>query len=74
MTDPGMSRAFVMEAMQRLVDDGLAEWERTAGGELELRLMTGEVFVIGDTGITPRRRPRDFAPLPGIHHRSRGAV
>ena len=69
MIDSGTSKAFVMEAMQRLVDDALAEWERTAGGGLELRLVTGEVFVIGDTGITPQRRSRDVAPLPAVHHR-----
>ena len=74
MTDPGTSKAFVMEAMQRLVDDELAEWERTAGGGLELRLVTGEVFVIGDTGITSQRRSRDLAPMPGVHHRWWGAA
>jgi hypothetical protein len=74
MTDPGMSRAFVMEAMQQLVDDEFAEWERTADGALELRLVTGEVFVIGDAGITPQRRSRDVAPLPSIQHRWWGAA
>jgi hypothetical protein len=57
-------KVFVMEAIRRLVDDGLAEWDRTEDGELELRLITGETFVVGDTGITPKERSHDVAPIP----------
>ena len=54
-----MSKAFVLEAIRRLVDDNLAEWDRTDSGELELRLATGEIFILGDSGITQKARPRD---------------
>ncbi len=61
MTDPRRCKALVIEAMRRLVDDALAEWGRTEGGEPELRLATGEVFVVGDSGITAQwqLRPPD---------------
>jgi hypothetical protein len=51
--DSGMSKTLVMEAVRRLVDDDLAEGDRTEVGELELRLATGETFIVGDAGITP---------------------
>lgn len=65
------SRAFVMEAMQRLVDDHLAKWDRTEDGKVELRLATGETFVVGDAGITSTKAPRGAAPMRAINCRSR---
>jgi len=35
-----------------LVDDGKAVWSRTASGEVELRLLSGEVFVLGEVSVT----------------------
>ncbi|WP_352633874.1 hypothetical protein [Mesorhizobium sp. M0496] len=41
-----------MAAIGELVDGGKAEWSRTATGEIELRLLTGEVFVLGEIFVT----------------------
>ncbi|WP_280948959.1 hypothetical protein [Mesorhizobium sp. LNHC252B00] len=41
-----------MAVIGTLVDDGRAEWSRTATGEIELRLWTGEVFVLGEIFVT----------------------
>lgn len=57
-----------MAAIRRLVDDDLAEWDRTDDGETELRLVTGETFIIGNDGITPKERLRDASPMPSTHH------
>ncbi|TPI32919.1 hypothetical protein FJW08_06965 [Mesorhizobium sp. B3-2-1] len=46
------AKALVMAAMGELVEDGQAEWGRTATGEFELRLVTGEVFVLGEVSVT----------------------
>ena len=54
--DTEMSKAFVMAAIGQLVDGDLAEWNRTADGELELRLASGESFLMGDGGITSQKR------------------
>ncbi|UCI22025.1 hypothetical protein FJ970_14155 [Mesorhizobium sp. B2-1-8] len=45
------AKALVMAAMGELVEDGQAEWSRTATGEIELRLMSGEVFVLGEVSV-----------------------
>ncbi|MBZ9707756.1 hypothetical protein LB543_13590 [Mesorhizobium sp. ESP7-2] len=45
------AKALVMDAMGELVEDGQAEWGRTATGEFELRLMSGEVFVLGEVSV-----------------------
>jgi len=50
------------------VDDELADWHRTKNGELELRLVTGEIFVIGEAGRRSKRRLRQVARAPSIHH------
>lgn len=47
-----------MEALQQLVDGDLAEWDQAEDGELELRLTTGEIFIVGDAGITPKKQLR----------------
>ena len=56
MIDADTSRAFVMAALQRMVDDDLAEWDRIGDGKREIRLVSGETLVVGDTGITAKPR------------------
>ena len=46
------AKSLVMATVGALVDDGKAEWNRTATGEIELRLLTGEVFLLGEVSIT----------------------
>jgi hypothetical protein len=46
------AKSRVMVAIGQLVDDGKAEWNRTATGEIELRLRTGEVFLLGEFAVT----------------------
>ncbi|MGX7873738.1 hypothetical protein ACVDG5_014115 [Mesorhizobium sp. ORM6] len=41
-----------MAAISELVDEGKAEWNHAATGEIELRLSTGEVFVLGEESVT----------------------
>jgi hypothetical protein len=74
MIDADLSKAFVMEAIRRLVDDELAEWDRSTGGEVVLRLVTGEQFVLDDAGITCTQRPRRMSPMPSLHHRRWGVT
>jgi hypothetical protein len=50
--DMEMNKAFVLEVIQRVVKEGLAAWNRNADDAVELRLVTGERFILGDTGIT----------------------
>jgi len=52
MMDPAIGKIVVKQAMQRLVDDKLAEWVRGADGRLTLRLATGESFALGELGVT----------------------
>lgn len=46
------AKSQVMAAIGRLVDGGKAEWSRTATGDIELRLLSGEVFVLGEITVT----------------------
>lgn len=46
------AKSQVLAAIGELVDDGKAEWRRTASGEVELRLSSGEVFVLGEVSVT----------------------
>jgi hypothetical protein len=46
------AKSLVMATIGALVDDGKAEWNRTANGEIELRLSTGEVFLLGEVFVT----------------------
>ena len=48
----GQAKSLVMTAIGQMVEDGKAEWSRTATGETELRLLTGEVFLLGEISIT----------------------
>ncbi|RWP04063.1 hypothetical protein [Mesorhizobium sp.] len=45
-------RNQVMAAIGGLVDEGRAEWNHTATGEIELRLLSGEVFVLSEMSVT----------------------
>jgi hypothetical protein len=65
--DTEMSKAFVMSAIGQLVEGDLAEWNRTADGELELRLASGESFLMGDGSITSQKRLTGTISLPSIH-------
>ncbi|PBB24582.1 hypothetical protein CK227_17610 [Mesorhizobium sp. WSM4308] len=42
------AKSQVLAAIGKLVDAGMAEWGRTASGEIELRLLSGEVFLLGE--------------------------
>jgi hypothetical protein len=46
------AKSMVMAAIGELVDDGRAEWSRTATGEIKLRLVSGEVFLLGEVSVT----------------------
>lgn len=46
------AKSQVLAAIGELVDHGKAEWTRTATGEVELRLLSGEVFVLGEVTVT----------------------
>ncbi|TGQ64189.1 hypothetical protein EN829_020385 [Mesorhizobium sp. M00.F.Ca.ET.186.01.1.1] len=46
------AKSKVLAAIGALVDGGRAEWSRSASGEIELRLSTGEVFVLGAVSVT----------------------
>lgn len=48
----GTDRAFVLEAITGLVNSGLAMLELTSKLQAELRLLSGEVFVLTEDGIT----------------------
>lgn len=46
------AKSQVLAAIGGLVDGGKAEWTRTATGEIELRLLSGEVFLLGEVAVT----------------------
>jgi hypothetical protein len=46
------AKALVMSTIGHLVSDGFAVWSLLANGDVELRFLTGEVFLLGDTSIT----------------------
>lgn len=45
------AKALVMAYIGQLVSDGQAEWSVGGAGKVELRLMTGEVFLLDDTSV-----------------------
>ncbi|TPN67182.1 hypothetical protein FJ986_11255 [Mesorhizobium sp. B1-1-1] len=45
------ARSLVMAALGELVESGKAEWSRGATGEIELRLLSGEVFLLGKVAV-----------------------
>jgi hypothetical protein len=46
------TKALVMSQVGQLVSDGYAEWSRLDNGDVELRFLSGEIFLLGDTSIT----------------------
>ena len=46
------AKALVMSHIRRLVSDGYAEWSLLDDGDVELRLLSGEIFHLADTTIT----------------------
>lgn len=46
------AKSLVMTVIGQMVDNGKAEWNLTATGEIELRLLTGEVFLLGEISVT----------------------
>jgi hypothetical protein len=55
--DEDDAKAFVMAEIARIVEDGRAAMTRLESGVLELRFTTGELFHLGDEGITRTRNP-----------------
>lgn len=47
-----VAKSLVLTAIGELVDAGKAEWNPTATGQIELRLLTGEVFMLGEASVT----------------------
>jgi hypothetical protein len=50
--DDEAAKALVMTQIARIVEEGRAAMTRLESGLLELRFTTGEVFYLGDEGIT----------------------
>jgi broad specificity phosphatase PhoE len=48
--DPAKVR--VMAHFRELVADGHAEWHTLESGEIELRLQSGEIYLLADTTVT----------------------
>ncbi|MBZ9743431.1 MULTISPECIES: hypothetical protein [unclassified Mesorhizobium] len=46
------AKSLVLASIGELVDGGKAEWSGTATGEIELRLLSGEVFLLGEVTVT----------------------
>ena len=42
----------MVEALQQLVENGLAIWRRNSSDEVELQLVSGPVLALGKTGVT----------------------
>jgi hypothetical protein len=45
------AKALVMTYFRRLVDDGHAEWHMLESGDIQLRLYTGEIYLLAKTVI-----------------------
>lgn len=45
-------KEFVIAHFWQLAADGLAEWSPMRDGNVELRLSTGETFLLGNTSMT----------------------
>jgi hypothetical protein len=52
VSHPEDAKLQVLAAIVELIDAGKAEWNRNASGEVELRLLSGEVFVLGEISVT----------------------
>ena len=46
------AKSQVLAVIGELVNAGKADWSRTETGEIELRLLSGEVFVLGEVAVT----------------------
>jgi hypothetical protein len=46
------AKALVMSHIGRLVSDGYAEWSLLDNGDVELRFLSGEIFLLADMSIT----------------------
>jgi hypothetical protein len=49
-TNPG--KIEVIKCLASIVNDGLAQWANLANGDVELTLLSGETFHLGQTTIT----------------------
>ena len=45
------AKALVLTDVRRLVVDGYAEWDMLENGDIQLRLQTGETFLLARTTI-----------------------
>jgi hypothetical protein len=45
------AKALVIAYFRRLVADGYAEWHLHKNGDIELRLLTGEIYLLAKTTI-----------------------
>ena len=48
----GMGTALLERVIAELAADGLAEWNPVRDGDIELRLSTGEAFLLGNTSVS----------------------
>ena len=46
------AKALVIASLSGLVSRGHAQWRSLRNGDVELRLATGEVFLLGDRSVT----------------------
>jgi hypothetical protein len=46
------AKALVMSCISELVGCGQAEWSLRDDGNVELRFLTGEIFLLGDRTVT----------------------
>jgi hypothetical protein len=46
------AKALVMCSIAELVNRGRAQWSTLESGDVELRLPSGEIFVLGDQTVT----------------------
>lgn len=46
------AKSLVMMCLDQLVSDGFAEWRMLDDDEVELRFVSGEVFLLAETTIT----------------------
>jgi hypothetical protein len=45
------AKAYALECFACLVEEGLAQWRHSADGAAELRLVTGEVYRLGENTL-----------------------
>jgi hypothetical protein len=50
--DADGAKALVISHIGQLVSDGYAEWSLLDSGDVELRFLSGEIFLLADTSIT----------------------